>query len=220
MRAGPALDVHADGRRLDIERRSGNNDRHGRRIKRDGTVGPARPQHVGDIGGAEQDDGAKHRQWRQQRAVPGAWLAPRGASSSGRTILCEGSQTSAPGAQIGRIMPRQVQSAWLHESARDGGIYHLLRIGWRSPCAFAKHACLFCVEAADDPGIVADAVRAAARLCRRGHVQLGLPGFHQPLAELRPAEHRPRRCGIRVSPAARRVGAVSDHAQHHPRPTP
>jgi hypothetical protein len=32
--------------------------------------------------------------------------------------------------------------------------------------------------------------------------------------------HRPWRCGLRVSPAARHVGAVSDHAQHHSRPAP
>src|SRR5262245_36727268 len=69
--------------------------RHSRRIKRDRAVGPAWPQHGGDIGGAEQDDDAKHHERHQQRSVSGASLAPGVASSSPRTILCEGCQISA-----------------------------------------------------------------------------------------------------------------------------
>src|SRR5262245_65315088 len=76
-------------------------------------------------------------------------------------------------------MPRQIAPA---ASRQIPGVYHSLRIGWRSGRAFATHARLYCVEVSDDPGIITDAVR----LCRRRHVQLGyrvftsrLPSFSQ-----------------------------------------
>src|SRR5262245_3741212 len=61
---------------------------------------------------------------------------------------------SAPGPRIGRIMPRQIARAAFRQVL---GVYHLLRIGWPSARAFATCP-LYCVEAADDPGIVTDAV--------------------------------------------------------------
>ena len=130
VRAGTSLDVHADRCRLDIEHGARNDDRYSRRIECDGAVWPARPQYVGDIGGAEYDQHAKHHQRCQQWAVPSAALASSAAPGRRRTMLCERCQFSAPAAN-------RPDYATPRSQRRDFGIYHLLRIGWRRPRAFA-----------------------------------------------------------------------------------
>ena len=72
MRTRPPLDRHPDRRRRQLEGDAADGDRQLRRIERDRSPRPARPQHIDDIGHRREHEREQKKDGRQQQAAAGA----------------------------------------------------------------------------------------------------------------------------------------------------
>ena len=142
----------------------------------DRTVGPARPQHVGDVGGAEQDDGAKHDQRRQQRAVSVPGLR-RACLALSRTTLCE-VVASVPGPQIGRDYA--TRKSHPRRSGRSAAFTLSLRIALaRNPGLCKKMRPLYCVRPLMTPESLQKLFALLLGFAVAGIVRYRLPALHR-----------------------------------------